>query len=349
MGYFYGVHLKEYSYTKRALLRELSENSRASVTILAKKLKCSRNTIISNMRFLEKEFGLKYTLQFNKEKVGFMQNQVWSIKFGIKPKTEEIEKIFKDDIFAEIVAQTEGDFDLLMVRKVPTNTITNTGEKYKNWGLSKGIKLLKYRPSIRFSLAIVTHTGFTPISKETLQNIDFTRLGMNKLDKEMIIELNNNSRLTYRGLAKLLNEDVETIRYRFKRFTKANIIKRFTIVLKKPPMKYNIAFLMDYDLAPGLIGRYKEAHDYYLAIDGKMPLVNTFSYLALTSGRYLLFGIGCFENEEKAIQKAIIAHKEMFNEDNPAIHYAKITNMIKGSLPIRNIDIEKDFLNLKWD
>ena len=89
--------MKEYSYIKRALLRELSEDSRMSVSTLAKKLRCARNTIISNMNILEKEFGLHYTLEFDKEELGLSQNQIWSIKLGKKPDVNEIRKIFRPE------------------------------------------------------------------------------------------------------------------------------------------------------------------------------------------------------------------------------------------------------------
>lgn len=69
--------MKEYSYIKRSLLRELSGNSRVSVTNLSKRLRCSRNTVINNIKFLEKEFDLKYTLQINKEAIGLIQNSAF--------------------------------------------------------------------------------------------------------------------------------------------------------------------------------------------------------------------------------------------------------------------------------
>ncbi|MGI0100438.1 MAG: AsnC family transcriptional regulator, partial [Candidatus Micrarchaeaceae archaeon] len=222
-----------------------------------------------------------------------------------------------------------------------------SGEKYIHWSLATGAKLMEFRPLIRFSLVIVTHTGFTPMLKETLENLEMENLGIDSLDKSILILLNENSRMTYRALAKKLNEDVETIRYRFRRITKLDMIKRFTIVVERPPAKYNMAFFMDYALAPGIMERSKEAHQYYLDLDGRLPLINTFQYLASTSGSYIFFGMGCFENQEKAIQDAVIAHKKIYNNDNPVVHYAKITNMIKGLFPVRNIDVEKDFLPLK--
>jgi DNA-binding Lrp family transcriptional regulator len=142
--------------------------------------------------------------------------------------------------------------------------------------------------------------------------------------------------------------DVETVRYRIKRILKLGLIRRFTTIARKPPKDYSIAFLANYELAPGIVERYNEARTYYTTIDGKLPLFNSFHYLALLSGSYLLFGLGSFENEETAIKQAIMEHKEIYKEDNPEVSYGKITNVIKGAMPIRNIDLGKDYRSINW-
>jgi DNA-binding Lrp family transcriptional regulator len=333
--------VKEYSYIKRAILRELSEDSRISVSALAKKLKCARNTVISNMDTLEKEFGVHYTLEFNKEKLGLSQNQIWSIKLGKKAELNDIKRIFKDDNVVQFVAETEGDFDLLI------NIVADSTEGYLNWGMKTALQLLPYRPTVRASVISMVHTGYIPIQNAVLESLDLSLLDIDKLDKRILMLLNEDSRLTYSAIAKGLDEDVETIRYRLRKIAKTKIINRFTVVLEKPPTEYNMAFFLQHEFTPGIIERYKKARDYYLDIDGKLPIMNTFQYLALTSGSYLTFGIGCFETEEDAIRKGVLAHRELFKEDSAIVYFAKITNVTKGYLPIRSIDIVKDFRPLK--
>jgi len=333
--------MNEYSYIKRAILRELSEDSRMSVTALAMKLKCARNTIISNMDILEKEFDLHYTVEFNKEKLGLSQNQIWTIKFGKKPEPSEITRIFKDDNFVQFVAETKGDFDLLI------NIVATSTEQYLTWGMKTVLQLVEYRPTIRSSFISLVHVGYIPVQNTVLENLDLSQLGLDDLDKKILLLLSENSRFTYHTMAKKLNENVETIRYRLRKILNTKIIKRFTVILNKPPTDYNMAFFLYHDLAPGILERYKEAQDYYLEVDGKLPIINTFQYLALTSGSYLTFGIGCFDTEEDAIKKGIIAHRELYKEDSAKVYFAKITNVSKGYIPIRNIDMEKDFRPLK--
>jgi DNA-binding Lrp family transcriptional regulator len=334
--------MKEYSYIKRALLRELSENSRASVTNLSKKLKCSRNTIVSNMKKLEREFDLYYTLDLDKGILGFVQNHVWSVKFGTRPDLDTMKALFADDDFVQFVATTDGDFDLLI------RTVSDSSDEYVKWSLKTINKFLPYRPVIKPSFEALTHTGFVPILNTTLKKLDLTRLGINAMDKKIIMLLNNNSRLSYMEMAKKLEVDVSTIGYRVKKLLKSELIRRFTITMKKQPTHYNVTFFVNYQLAPGVFKRYEDAHNYYVNSDGKLPLVNKFSYLAFTSGSYLLFGIGCFDSEEKAIKETVIAHKEIYKEDNPEVYYARINEVIKGYLPIRNIDIANGYRTMDW-
>jgi DNA-binding Lrp family transcriptional regulator len=335
--------VKTYSQIKRAILRELCENSRISVTQLATKLQCSRNTVISNMKALEKEFGLYYTLEFNKEALGFVQNHLWAIKLEGKPTLQQLQEMFKNDDALPFILQTEGDFDLLI------NIVAGSGEKYVQSGMQTLKKLLPYRPTPRPSLVVMVHTGFIPVDGSAIGNLNPQFSSLDELDIKILMQLNGNSRLNYNAIAKRLKEDVETIRYRMRKIIKLQIIKRFTTVLENPGTDYNIAFFMNCKFSPGLTGRYKKAYDYYISSNKDLPLINNFQYLALTSGSYIMAGIGCFPSEEKAIKDAIIAHKEIYREDRPTLTFAKITGVVKGHLPVRSIDMEKGFSQLKWD
>ncbi len=332
-----GDCLKEYSTIKKALLRELSEDSRASITTLAKKLRCSRNTVISNMNALEKEFGIYYTIEFANDKIGTVQNHIWTVKFGIKPRLEDLKKMFEHDTTVRFVARTEGDFDLFI------RMLSESDDIHSYWALSTANKLLPYRPVIKPSVSVLTHIGYMPIVNSVVRELDLTAMGMDKLDKEIIMLLNDDSRMTYSAMSKKLGQPIEVIRYRMRKIMKSKMIKRFTIALTKPPTEYNMAFFINYEYVPGIFQRHTKANQYYQEIDEKLPIINTFQFLSLMSGSSMGFGIGCFENEEDAIRKAIIKQKELYREDNPNITFAKITDVIKGYLPVRNIDMKKEF------
>jgi DNA-binding Lrp family transcriptional regulator len=336
--------VREHSYLKRAIFRELCEDSRISVTALAEKVKCSRNTVLSNIRSLDKEFGLYHTIEFNRDTTHTNYVQVWCVKFGKKPSTEELQKVFQDDYRVRFVAETEGDFDLFI------NVAADMADRYMNWSVRTATRLLPYIPRIMPSAVILPHTGFFRVRNELLEMVDLSYLGLDDVDKRILIVLNENSRSSFLEISKKTGVSVETVRYRINRIMKMGLVRRFTTILKKPPEDYyNIIFFGNYEMSPGMRSRYTEAMKYYISLDGKLPLLNSFQYLALASGSHMLFGMGCFESEEAAIRDAVAAHKEIYMEDRPKIQYARIKNVIKGSIPMRSIDIAKDYRQISWD
>lgn len=328
--------MKNYSYLRKAILRELSHNSRASITELSKKIKCSRNSVISNMEAMEKEIGLKYTLQFNRGALGISQNQFWLVNFEKKPSPEELASMFKNDDKVRFAAMTDRDFDLLI------NIITFSHEEYSHWAIKTLTKLLKYEPTIKAASIIANHIGFIPVPNDTIEKCDFGKLKLDEVDKKIIMLLNDDARMTYDAIAKALKENKGTIRYRVNRILKSGLIFRFTITVTKPPTPYNAVFYMNFNWTPGFIKRYDEARQYYVE-EKQLPLINTFQYLALSSGSFLFIGMGCFEDSEKAESAMITKHKELFAKDKPQIATAKITEVIKGNMPIRNINMKEAF------
>jgi hypothetical protein len=89
--------------------------------------------------------------------------------------------------------------------------------------------------------------------------------------------------------------------------------------------------------------------EYYKQYDTELPLINTFQLLAPMSGSFRFLGIAQFDNETVAKRDAINAHRNIFSEENVKIKSAKITDLIKGHYPFRNIDIEKNYTRFKWN
>ncbi len=332
-----GRGISEYSYVKRALLRELSENSRTPVTTLAKRLKCSRNTVINNIKAVEREFSLFYTIEFTNDKIDTVQSRLWSVKLGIKPDKEDLKRMLQNYKPIRFAAATEGDFDLVM------RIISESDEDYAHFAMKLSRQLLAYKPTIKPSNIILPHFGFMPISNDIIERLDLSDAGLDKLDKGIIMLLNENSRISLASMAKRLNCSMETIRYRFRKLQKSGLIRRFTIVMRKPKMSYGIAFFINFEFGSGAMSTHKEAYDFHLNVDEKLPLQNKFQYLATLSGSDMIFGMGQFESKQDALKDAIVAHKDIYQENNPSIPFARITEVIKGEMPVRNLDIKKEY------
>ncbi len=331
------VAMKEYSYTKKMLMRELGEDSRLSVTDLAKRIGCSRNTVVSNIKALEKELGLRYGIEFNRPMLGLAQTHVIRVRFGRKPSAKALRELFREDHMAQFVALTHGDFDMFI-------SVTSTSaEEYMGWGVRTTTRLLDYMPEFFPSMVGLKHTGFTPVSNEMLRRLSGQRAEFDDLDTRILVLLNSDSRQGYKEMARKLGENMETVRYRVRRLSGRGAIRRFTAMARKPPTNYNTLFFVNFRFSPRLMERVAEAQRYYLSGEEGVRIVNRFQLLALTSGSDILFGFGCFENEEQAIRDVVLFHKEVYKDDNPVINFAMIDEVVKGELAARNIDIKKDF------
>jgi len=335
--------MKEYGYTKRAVLRVLSEDARASISDISKTARCSRSVASKYVKELEEEFGLHYTIDFKKDAIGLTYRYILWVKFATKPPKEKLIELFKEDNMVQFAAFTDGDFDMVVEAE------TNTGKNYILWETALAYKLVEYRPSMHPSQIVMTHIGFIPISNSLLQTLDLSEHGLNDTDKKILLAMNENSRASYRDIAKKVGINEDTARYRISKIVSSGIVQRFSAIVTKPPTEYNITFFVTYRFAPGTEKRAAKARKYYMEVDGEMPLVNTFQILAPTSGSERFFVVACFNSKKEAIENGIEMHKEIFKGDDPKIIYAKIDDVLKGYLPIRNVDVRKLYNIIKWE
>jgi DNA-binding Lrp family transcriptional regulator len=329
--------IKEYSQIKRALLRELSHDCRASITYLADKIGCSRNTIVSNMKALDEELGIKYILQFTPKALVMSQNEFWTVRFKKKPQAGELGEIFAQDRGIRLVATASGGFDLLV------NIITPSQQDYSQWAVKTLVRLSKYTPTVRSASVIANHLGFIRVPDDIIEQLDMRRKELDDIDKKILVLLNRDARRTFLSMANELGEDEGTIRYRFNKLIEARMINRFTIAITKPPTPYNMAFCMNFNWTQGFIDRYEKARQHYISSEKGLHAINKLQYLALTSGSFMMVGMGCFGSGGEARREVVEKHRKLFGQDGLKISYARITGVIKGCLPIRNVDVGEAF------
>ncbi len=258
----------EYSYTKKSILQSLSENSRVTVTELAKQARCTRNTVVSNLASLEKEFGLKYTVEFEQRLLGMDQNHIVTVKTDKGLNEDFVRSVFKEDKVAQLAIVTEGDFDLLVY------ALTASGEEYMRWETKLSVQLSKYGAEMRPSQLVTEHTGFVPLISSSLERVDFERFGFDDTDKRILTLLNDNSRMSYSEIARNMEIGEDKIKYKFGKICKTGIIKKFTAIMTKPPKKCNSAVMVNYCFSSGIDRRMKTAREYILESDRQLSIEN---------------------------------------------------------------------------
>ncbi len=325
--------------TNRLMLRYLSEDSRSTITKLSSVLNCSRPTVMKILEYLERNADLRYTLELDLSKKIPLERHLITVKFAVKPNAYDISELIKKDEYIHNAYATEGDFDLVL------HAISRDPLEYIRWENRIVTELSQYKPVFKPSELIMTHFGFLPFNngvKDILKGI------IKEKDNMLIEELNKNSRTSYAELSKLTGIDEETIRYRLFKLRESGIIKRFTTCVQKPRYPYNIMFFANYRFNKETAKHAEMARNSYIKAKAENELGSNYQLLAPLSGSYRFFAMANFESKEDAMKNAIRRHKFIFESENVEIKHARITSVMKGMMPYRNLDIQRNYTRIDW-
>jgi len=332
----------EYHTREKTILRALSENSRTTVSEISKIANCSRVTAGKLVEKLTKELDIRFTLEIDPTSAGYLERHIMVFKFGKKPDPDEIAHILKDERFVLSAYLTDGNYDLV-VYATATDPI-----EYIHRETVITEKLSDYQPIMKPSDIPFMSFGYMPLDNILINNVG-SGAKLDKLDIELLKLLNSNSRISYSEMARELKVNEYTARYRVFNLKKIGIIKRFTIAVQKPPKNYLLTFFENFIFHKEFEKRSVIARGGFSAIDRELPLLSTFQLTAPITGSYGFFAMALFNNKEEAMKNVIRRHKFVYGKDQIEIKYARITRVLKGLLPFRNLDVSKGFIAIKWE
>jgi DNA-binding Lrp family transcriptional regulator len=328
----------EISALSRRILRELCFNSRASTTEIANKLGVSRYTVSKKVLSLERELRLRYTIEPNYAAMGLASLYVAFIKFLTKPMPNELVRIFNRSRIAQFVATTKGEFDLI-VFAIAKNSI-----EYLKWETAMEQTLSKYGISFNPSEISTMHLGFVPIDSSVIESSD-----LNDVFKKILIELNENSRIGVRELSNKLGIGEDLVRYYMIKMENDGMIKRYTTIATKVPLRYNIAYFANYTIREGVQERVdNERRQMYWNEPEEFPVVNEFNLMWSTSGSSRSFTIATYNDYDEGLKRSVFLHAKIYRKDSAVLRYALIDKIIKGYLPIRNVDTKAFYNLVSW-
>ena len=320
----------EFSDLGRKIVRELCTDSRISVTELTTKLGISRITAAHRIKSLSKELGLTFTLEINYDSLSFGRFHLLYLNFAKKPKSAELKHLFADDSVVQLAATTKGDFDLVIF------AITKTSKEYFNWEIKQFVSLAKYGVTLHSSEITIAHLGFLPLDDEIIQRSDIS-----KIYKDILTALNHNSRMSVRELAKQVGMHEDTARYHLTKLENAKIIRRFTTIITKSPLRVDIVYFANYAVKEGIEDRIKNEREVmYFKKLNEIPIASEFQMMFSMTGSEISFTWACYEDERSGFEQSVATHARMYRVDSPVIKSAVIVEVIKGIAPIRNIDIK---------
>lgn len=328
---------------EKAILRELSTNSRATVTLLAETAECSRPTVMKIVERLSERIDLRFTLELNMERLGLGERYLVAIKFRKKPGEEVLKQLFKEDRHAQDVYLVKGGFDLLVF------AVAGTAVDYIRWETRISEALSQYGPTIMPSRYVLSHFGYLPMA-ESFADFIGEGSGLDQIDRQMLKLLNSDSRMSYRELGSKLGITEATARYRLYSLVKSGVITRFTVSAQRPGEGYSsMIYLINYTFTKTTSSvAFANARSCYFRDDKEMPMFNTFQAIFPISGSFRSFGMVLCESKKEALEKAVRRHRRIFRNEGIRMLYGEMVKPVKGILPFRSLDIKSDYKTISW-
>ncbi len=305
-----------------ALLMSLYEDSRASLRGLGKRFKISYHVINSVLEELEDKYDIKYTLELDETRLGFVEGKIITIKFGIKPGIDFIKERIRKDFFIQDAYLAEGDFDLLLY------VVGVEPKDFQKWQWTLRMGLSKYKPALKFSNVSSRIMGFFPIKSSLIKESE----ELSKGERAVLMLLNDNSRMRLSDIAKRLKMSPDKVVYLIKKLKEMGAIKRFTALTQNPDKRILYAY-----------GAYMIPTEEHIELAITMAkeivnedlheTVNDYAVTADMNGNYDFFAVCAFKNGETLSRRGAEFAREVWLREDPVIDKALLTDIIVGKWP----------------
>ncbi len=328
---------ERYSVLVRRVVRILSADSRRSVSEMSRELGVSRHTVVEKIRQAEKEFGLRYTLELDEEALGLNNPRLILVRFERTPDPDEVAAVLGKSHIPQAVAAVDGKSDLLIYANAESTS------EYVYWDKTTQVLLSKYGVLWQPSDLAFRHIGFFPLRSELLQRLDIP-----KKYKDILLLLNENSRMTFMEMSRRLGVRFDTVTYNFGKLMKMGYIRRFTTVMRSPPDASMTYLFGKYIISEGFEEDSMRMRKEITLIDDKMPLVSRCLFSAQLVGSYDFFFVGAYDDQRTGYERLIKYYRKRFSRHKVKEVHGAIGRMLIGDFPIRNLDVRKEFNMIKW-
>jgi DNA-binding Lrp family transcriptional regulator len=327
---------KRYNLLTRKIVRLLSENSRMSIAEISKRLNVSRPTIKERINRLEKDLGMRYTIEINEEALGLTTPHLIEVRFKKKPDRERIRALLLQSYIPQAAFFVDGDYEMVIY----ANALS--GDDYVHWNIVMMVQLSEYGVTWHPSEMAHRHLGFFQLRNEAIKmaNID-------ENSKRLLMRLNENSRVSFQQLAKELGMHFNTVKYNFDKLAKSGYIRRYTITLDPVKDVSLIALFDDYTPSKGFESASAKARQ-AIKFDEENPLISRYLLSSTLIGSHTLFILSAFDSRAAALRNGLNYHKEMYAQHGAKRILGEVTDVVLGRLPIRSVDIKSEYKTIVW-
>ena len=322
------------------ILQALSMNSRISQQYLGKLLGWSQPKARYSILSLEKKLGIKYTLEIDVEKLGYVYYIVNAKFLGKRPQFDEIKAAIEAEPMVQFAALTKGDYDLFMYILVENN-IDKAKEMLYNLRSSV---LPNYDMEWKVILFYKTY-GYVPLRQEFFEKMlqqkvykrtkDSPKKGSGtvwKREYDVLRLMNENSSISFAEMDSELGLGGEASRYTYMRLLEQGIIKRPTINITKPPMmKYEAIF----QVAKHNQTDWSRRKDILRNIIGESGTVNKYSFVGdIKDIEGVLYISPVFNDGDSSRLSQDIVE----STGSDAVRTSIISEVVAGSIGVRRFD-----------
>ncbi len=327
----------QYGLLSRRLMRALSEDARMSILELSTHLGVSRRTVRERLIRLEKDLGIRYTVEFKESGLGLISPHLILVKFTRKPDLKDVTRILGSSYIPQLAVTVKGKYDLLIYANAPTS------DEYVRWDKSVQIRLSKYGVLWHSSDVAHKQLGYFPIRNELIDRLDITNE-----HKSILKLLNTDSRMTFSDISKGIKMHFNTVAYNFNKLLQKGYIKRFTISADLPKDLTLMSMFSEYILEEGYESDAAKIRKAYTTSGTDYPILDRYPVCAQLVGSYDFFNLGLFDNYDSAYEHQITEYKETFKKHKARLEYGVVDKVLLGRLPLRSIDSRKEYNTIKW-
>ncbi len=317
------------------ILKMLSNDARIPITKIAEKLGKSNATVKRMLRKLEEKYRIKYTIEVCPRPFNLFRYYVL-VKFMLgKPDYAALKIILESYPQIQLVAITRGDYDLFMYIFFEDNTQKLEDILYE----IRSIKLLSDIPS-EWIVSYITYAyGYIPMRDEFFKNLKnrvWHRTEGQPRRKEgqllpsewaILYELNRNAKISFIDIDKKYGLNMGSSLYTYNNLlyyenTKKGLIKRTTITMETPPIKYDAIFLVK-QIHIGNFNRIKDKFWMHMIKETHNPI-----------NRYILVG-------DIGSPKGFIFISPIYNNEDIETVSGNLLNIFDNSVEITSLIIDK--------
>ncbi len=247
-----GVRKRKTAKHEIDILRALSMNARITTPELTKITGLSKTAMNYHLGNLEKRYDIKYLLEIDIEKFGYI-NYIAFLKFkDKKPDYEEMKSQLEKIPHVQAAMITKGTYDAVIFLVVKATSEAR-------FAFYKIMNMVFPEYEVDWSITPAYPTfGFIPLRDkffEVLKEKVWTRTKerprpmpdeITEAEYNILRAMNSNACADFTSIDKEINGNIGRSNYAYHQLTKRGIIKRATISLHKTQAKYDVIFIMHY-------------------------------------------------------------------------------------------------------